>query len=256
MATLYVGGGRYQTLLTTLRRYPNSLLGRMAISEKHLLTTHNNTNTNNNHNNDKEGGPFFDRNREAFEHILEYYRTGVLCKPPSIAPRIWEQELEYWGIPNPEHNKDTTNDHNNNHNTTKEEVSSSSGSGKKPLIKKRKGSRRVKKSTEGPEGHASTPPPVMHVSDGAAELDLDDFHEHDSPASGKKHSKEKTTSSPAILMPISKKKERDLVLGRSSDSKRQLGKRLSVQQIFAEQQRAGGGGKSASLTGTEKFNKW
>ena len=90
---LNVGGQLFETRLETLRRYPGTLLGMMALGHPFFSFD--------NHRPKGEAGgqPFFDRNSMAFEHVLEFYRTGSLHRPPGLAAGLWKQELDYWNIP-------------------------------------------------------------------------------------------------------------------------------------------------------------
>ena len=67
IVTLNVGGRRFQTRISTLQRYPNTLLGAM-------FSPHNRDMVQPNVDNEF----FFDRNALVFPQILEFYRTGSL----------------------------------------------------------------------------------------------------------------------------------------------------------------------------------
>jgi len=85
---LNVGGRRFETYTQTLTRFPDSLVGVMfAERNKNLRKP------------DKNGEYFFDRSYEAFEVILNYFRTGDLIIPPHIPRRVIRQELDFWQIP-------------------------------------------------------------------------------------------------------------------------------------------------------------
>jgi len=85
---LNVGGKRFETYAQTLARFPDSLMGVMfAERNKNLRKP------------DKNGEYFFDRSYEAFEVILNYFRTGSLIIPSHIPRRMMKQELDFWQIP-------------------------------------------------------------------------------------------------------------------------------------------------------------
>eukprot|EP01084_Bolivina_argentea_P234610 394977_1 len=65
---LNIGGTKYQTTLTTLSRYPNSVLFKMFEGKFSLKPN-------------KDGSYFIDRNGKYFDLILDYMRTGKLIIP-------------------------------------------------------------------------------------------------------------------------------------------------------------------------------
>lgn len=93
MVSLNVGGHTFQTRIDTLRRHPATLLGMMASGHPFFAFD------NHRPKGDMSQPPFFDRNVVAFEHILEFYRSGELHKPPTLAAKLWRQELDFWNIP-------------------------------------------------------------------------------------------------------------------------------------------------------------
>lgn len=95
LVTINVSGRRYQTYITTLQRFPTSLLGD-PMKRKHFYRP-----------NTKEY--FFDRHRKAFDGILYYYQSdGDLVCPPGVPENIFTQEILYFEI---EHSiEDTTQD--------------------------------------------------------------------------------------------------------------------------------------------------
>ena len=78
-----ISGKRYETLESTLAKYPETLL---AIPQRELFFDSLN------------GEYFFDRNRKAFGAILTYCQTGVLAKPVSLDERIFAAELRFFGF--------------------------------------------------------------------------------------------------------------------------------------------------------------
>lgn len=80
-----VGGKRYETLLTTLNRYPESLLGDPQKRSRHLNVV--------------TREYFFDRNRFCFDTILELYRTGEgLCRPSHVPIQTFVRELFFYEL--------------------------------------------------------------------------------------------------------------------------------------------------------------
>ena len=78
-----ISGKRYETLNSTLDKFPDSLLATP--------------------NRDGFFDPirkeyFFDRNRKAFSAILTFCQTGVLVKPPTLDERIFAAELRFFGF--------------------------------------------------------------------------------------------------------------------------------------------------------------
>lgn len=86
---LNVGGTRFETYISTLTQYPNTLLGAMFHERNaHLRKP------------DSMGEYFFDRSPKHFEYILNFYRTGILEIPNNInSRRSFEADIEFWQIP-------------------------------------------------------------------------------------------------------------------------------------------------------------
>ncbi|KAL5267613.1 hypothetical protein ACHWQZ_G004603 [Mnemiopsis leidyi] len=79
-----VGGQIFQTKRSTLKRYPDTLLGSDEIEDFFIPET-------------KEY--FFDRNRSAFEPILYYYQSdGLICLPSNVNPDVFVEELRFYKI--------------------------------------------------------------------------------------------------------------------------------------------------------------
>ena len=80
---LNVGGSRYTTALSTLTKYPNSMLGTM-FSGRHALVQQ------------EDGSYFIDRDGEAFSHVLSYLRDCniILALVPTFAREL-TLRLEY-----------------------------------------------------------------------------------------------------------------------------------------------------------------
>ena len=84
---LNVGGSKFETTLSTLSRFPDSMLGAM-FSGRHTVET------------DECGYTFIDRDGTHFRTILNYLRTDVLEMPASgQAAEELQRELEYYMLP-------------------------------------------------------------------------------------------------------------------------------------------------------------
>eukprot|EP01132_Coremiostelium_polycephalum_P003079 gene3079-3850_t len=85
---LDIGGKYFSAALSTLTRYPETMLGVMFSGRYDLPK-------------DKEGRIFIDRDGKLFTHVLSYLRDGPLWTPPldlDLRRRI-EIELSYFGLP-------------------------------------------------------------------------------------------------------------------------------------------------------------
>lgn len=81
--TVNVSGDKYQVNLSTLRQFPSTLLGGPGLEEYY---------------DPNEDDFFFDRNRDAFVHIFDFYRTGRLYVPKDIPGELFQDELEFFGL--------------------------------------------------------------------------------------------------------------------------------------------------------------
>ncbi|KAL5249269.1 hypothetical protein ACHWQZ_G018206 [Mnemiopsis leidyi] len=81
--TVNVSGDKYQVKLSILRQFPSTLLGGPGLEEFYDA---------------KEDDFFFDRNRDAFVHIFDFYRTGRLYVPKDIPAELFQAELEFFGL--------------------------------------------------------------------------------------------------------------------------------------------------------------
>lgn len=82
--TLNVGGIRFETYKSTLRKIPATRLSRLTEALANydpLLNEY-----------------FFDRHPGVFAQILNYYRTGKLHYPTNVCGPLFEEELEFWGL--------------------------------------------------------------------------------------------------------------------------------------------------------------
>ena len=80
-----VSGKIYETQDSTLKRFPDTLLGSAGERSKHFDTNRNEI--------------VFDRDSEAFETILFYYQSGgILAKPNFVSLETFVEECRYFGI--------------------------------------------------------------------------------------------------------------------------------------------------------------
>ncbi|OQV16071.1 Potassium voltage-gated channel subfamily A member 1 [Hypsibius exemplaris] len=82
--TINIGGFQYQTRASTLARIPKSLLAdpkrRDAFYDAGTKSY------------------FFDRNRLAFDSILEYYRTGKIVQPTTVPIHVFVREMLFFDL--------------------------------------------------------------------------------------------------------------------------------------------------------------
>lgn len=95
-----VGGRIFETYVSTLRKYPHTLLGTMLHPRNaHML----------NGKVSPDGKPspdtelFFDRNPRMFEVILDFYRTSTINRPPDVTWEMLQEELSFFQIDLPEY---------------------------------------------------------------------------------------------------------------------------------------------------------
>lgn len=84
-----VGGTRYETTLSTLQKYPDSMLGTM-FSGRHELHV------------DDDGHVFIDRDGKYFGDVLNYLRDGkgaILTDRNIVDLKMINFELNYYGLP-------------------------------------------------------------------------------------------------------------------------------------------------------------
>lgn len=81
---LNVGGKRFETLVETLRKYPNTMLGAMFHSRMAQA--------------DEHGEFFFDRDPKIFPVVLNFYRHGKILVPTNLSQEMVKEELEFFGI--------------------------------------------------------------------------------------------------------------------------------------------------------------
>lgn len=80
-----VSGAIYETLRTTLHRFPNTLLGSEVKRLSYFV--------------DAKNAYFFDRCKTSFDAILYYYQSGgVITRPPSIPFDVFEKEIHFFDL--------------------------------------------------------------------------------------------------------------------------------------------------------------
>ncbi|CAF1149384.1 unnamed protein product [Rotaria sordida] len=83
--TINISGNRYETYLSTLENYPNTLLGN---KQKRM-----------NYWDEQENELFFDRHQSCFEAILYYYQSnGCLRRPDYIPLDIFLEEISFFDL--------------------------------------------------------------------------------------------------------------------------------------------------------------
>ncbi|XP_029101858.1 potassium voltage-gated channel subfamily V member 1 [Scleropages formosus] len=87
-----VGGSRYVLSQELLSSYPETRLGKLALSTRDsALDLCDDANF-------LENEFFFDRNSQTFRYIMNYYKTGRLHVMEELCAMSFLQEIEYWGI--------------------------------------------------------------------------------------------------------------------------------------------------------------
>jgi hypothetical protein len=81
---LNVGGTRFETLKSTLKKLPATRLSKLTEQLSYYDPILNEY--------------FFDRHPGVFSQILNYYRTGKLHYPTNVCGPLFEDELSYWGL--------------------------------------------------------------------------------------------------------------------------------------------------------------
>ncbi|XP_054711708.1 potassium voltage-gated channel protein Shaw-like [Uloborus diversus] len=81
---LNIGGIRFETYKTTLKKIPATRLSRLTEALANYDPVLNEY--------------FFDRHPGVFAQILNYYRTGKLHYPTNVCGPLFEEELEFWGL--------------------------------------------------------------------------------------------------------------------------------------------------------------
>ncbi|XP_041046575.1 potassium voltage-gated channel subfamily V member 1 [Carcharodon carcharias] len=87
-----VGGSRFILSHETLLSYPETRLGKLAMSEQDsVLELCDDANF-------VDNEYFFDRSSQTFKYIINYYKTGRLHVNEELCAMSFLQEIEYWGI--------------------------------------------------------------------------------------------------------------------------------------------------------------
>ncbi|XP_028646759.1 potassium voltage-gated channel subfamily V member 1 [Erpetoichthys calabaricus] len=87
-----VGGSRYVLSYEVLSSFPETRLGKLALSARDtMLELCDDANF-------LDNEFFFDRNSQAFKYVINYYKTGRLHVMEDLCAVSFLQEIEYWGI--------------------------------------------------------------------------------------------------------------------------------------------------------------
>ena len=81
-----ISGGRFETRLTTLERFPETLLGNRKLREKYFDYLRNEF--------------YFERHRESFEWILYYYQSNgkYLSRPANVCSDVFLNEIIFFRL--------------------------------------------------------------------------------------------------------------------------------------------------------------
>ena len=83
--TFNVCGSKYETIRTTLERFPNTLLGDESRLRQYHITSKNTY--------------YLNRCRQSFEAVLYFYQTGgILTRPVSVPMHVFEKEVEFYQL--------------------------------------------------------------------------------------------------------------------------------------------------------------
>lgn len=84
LVTINVSGTTFVTTLTSLNKYPSTLLGCEEERNKHFSA--------------KLNAFYFNRHRPCFDSILHFYQTGKEAPPLNVDPDVYAREKEFFGI--------------------------------------------------------------------------------------------------------------------------------------------------------------
>lgn len=92
VVTVNCGGRKYMVQITTLAKYPDTFLGRLATGQIDF----------DNLPRDQAGNLFLDRDQDVFGAVLNYYRTDgkVLERGSNTSQAMWNAELSFYGLDN------------------------------------------------------------------------------------------------------------------------------------------------------------
>ena len=79
-----VSGATFEALKSIFEMYPTTLLGNEKQRAPYFVKSLN--------------AYFFDHNRQCFQAILNYYRTGLLVRPTQIPMNLFEMEISFFGL--------------------------------------------------------------------------------------------------------------------------------------------------------------
>lgn len=83
--TISIRGARFETFERTLDTFPDTLLGNVDKRMAYFDNTRNEY--------------YFDRDKLSFDAILFYYQSsGILSRPEFVPEKVFEEELEFYGI--------------------------------------------------------------------------------------------------------------------------------------------------------------
>lgn len=82
---LNVSGKKFVTFWKTLKKFPDTRLGRLSKTSKHYDSACDEF--------------FFDRNPKVMTVVLDMYRGGELHFPVNVCSACVKQELQFWDIP-------------------------------------------------------------------------------------------------------------------------------------------------------------
>lgn len=96
--TIIVSGTRFVTTRQTLRRFPNTRLGKLAaqspLQDGHISHEYSNLTQDTTYGQEI----FYDADDDVFREVLRYYRTGELHAPTNICHHTFHKQLGFWGI--------------------------------------------------------------------------------------------------------------------------------------------------------------
>ncbi|ELU08574.1 hypothetical protein CAPTEDRAFT_53144, partial [Capitella teleta] len=82
--TISVGGQTFMTSERTLKKHPDTRLGRLNQSDTAYLK--------------EQGFYFYDRNSDFFSSVLNFYRSGELHLPSNFCLSLVQEEMKFWEI--------------------------------------------------------------------------------------------------------------------------------------------------------------
>lgn len=93
-----ISGHRYEITRETLLKYPSTRLGKLAQGKRQSIVKEANQQLYDDF--DRATGEFFfERDPTCFPLIISYYKNGNLHIPRHVCVELFQEEMEYWGIP-------------------------------------------------------------------------------------------------------------------------------------------------------------